>query len=91
MVPRPDDDSDCRILEVLAVMPLNYAYPYSVSDTPASAGESAPAERGKKRAAEEPAAETKKKKIKKTSGRRGGSTSSTYVPPKPKQRAVGVG
>ena len=89
-VPRPDDD-DCQIIKVFDVMPFNYAYPYSVSDTPASAGESAPTEKGKKRAAEEPAAETKKKRIKKTSGRKGSSTSSTYAPPKPKPRSVGVG
>ena len=90
-VSRPDDDDDCRIIEVLAVMPFNYAYPYSVSDTPASAGESASTDKGKKRAAEEPATEKKKKKIKKTSARKASSTSSAAVPPKPKPRAIGVG
>ena len=88
-VSRPDDD-DCRIIKVLDVMPFNYAYPYSVSNTPAGAGESASTDRGKKRAAEEPAAE-KKKKIKKTSGRKASSTSSAAVPPKPKPQAIGVG
>ena len=72
-------------------MPFNYAYPYSVSDTPASAGESVSTDRGKKRAAEEPAAEKMKKKIKMTSGRKASSTTSAYVPPKPKPRSVGVG
>ena len=90
-VSRPDDDDDCRIIEVFAVMPFNYAYPYSVSDTLASAGESASTDKGKKRAAEEPAAEKKKKKIKKTSARNASSTSSAAVPPKPKPRAIGVG
>ena len=73
------------------VMPINYAYPYSVSDNPASAGESASTDRGKKRAAEEPAAEQKKKKTKKTVARKGRSTSSAAVPPKPKPRTIGVG
>ena len=90
MVSRPDDD-DCRVIKVFDVMPLNYAYPYSVSDATASAGESAPAEKGKKRATEEPVAEAKRKRIKKTSGRRGSSSASAYAPPKPKPRSVGAG
>ena len=86
---RPDDDDDCQVIEVLDVMPYNYALPYTISDTPASAGESAAADKGKKRAAEEPAAETKKKKLKKTAARKGSSTA--YAPPRPKPRAVGTG
>ena len=81
---QPDDDDDCRIIEVLDVMPYNFAYPYDVSDTSAGAGDSAAADRGKKRAAEELAAEPKKK-VKKTTARK------TYVPLKPKQRTVGTG
>ena len=69
-------------------MPYNFAYPYSVSDTPAGAGESAAADKGKKRAADEPAAETKKKKFKKTTARKGSSTA--YVPLRPKPRTVGT-
>ena len=65
-------------------MPYSYAFPYTVSDTTAGAGDSAAADRGKKRAAEEPAAETKQKKIKKT-------TRKVYAPPKPKPKVVGTG
>ena len=86
---RPDDDDDCQIIEVYDVMPFNFAYPYSVSDAPASAGESAATDKGKKRAAEEPSAETKKKRLKKTSARKASSTA--YAPPKPKPRTVGTG
>ena len=85
---RPNDDDDCRIIEVFDVMPFSYAHPYTVSDTSAGVGDSAAADRGKKRAAEEPAAEPKKKKVKKTASRK---TSAAYVPPKPKQRTVGTG
>ena len=86
---RPDNDDDCQIIEVLDVTPFSYAYPYTVSDTSAGAGDSAAADRGKKRAAEEPAAEQKKKKVKKTTSRKAGSAA--YVPPIPKQRTVGTG
>ena len=82
---RPDDDDDCRIIEVFDVMPYNYAYPYTVSDTSAGAGDSAAADRGKKRAADEPAAEPKKKKVKKTTGRK------VYAPPPPKSKVIGTG
>ena len=70
-------------------MPYNYAFPYTISETSAGAGESASADKGKKRAAEEPAAETKKKKLKKTAARKGSSTA--YAPPRPKPRTVGTG
>ena len=80
---QPDDDDDCRIIEVLDVMPCNFAYPYDVSDASAGAGDSAAADRGKKRAAEEPAAEPKTKKIKKVK--------KAYVPPKPKLKTMRTG
>ena len=87
---RDDDDDDCRIIEVLDIMPISYAHAYLVSDTTAGASEPASADRGKKRAAEEPAAE-KKKKLKKTLARKPSSIRSAAVPPRPKPRPVGVG
>ena len=86
---RPDDDDDCRIIEVLDAMPFSYAYPYTVSDTSAGAGDSAVTDRGKKRAAEESAAEQKKKKVKKTTSRK--ASSAAYTPPKQKPRTVCTG
>ena len=80
-----DDDDDCRIIEVFDVMPFSYAFPHTVSDTTAGAGDSAAADRGKKRATEEPAAEPKKKKSKKTTSRK------VYVPPPPKSKVIGTG
>ena len=72
------------------VMPISYAHAYLVSETTAGTSEPAAADRGKKRAAEELAAE-KKKKIKKTSARKPSSARPAAVPPRPKQRPVGVG
>ena len=84
-VHRPDpDDDDCQVLEVFAVMPFSYALPYTVSDTTAGAGDSAAADRGKKRAADAPASVPKQKKAKKTARK-------VYAPPKPKQRVAGTG
>ena len=81
---RPDDDDDCQVIEVFDVMPFSYAFPYTVSDTTAGAGDSAAADRGKKRTAEEPAAEPKQKRVKKT-------TRKIYAPPKPKSKVLGSG
>ena len=66
-------------------MPFSYAFPYTVSDTTAGAGDLAATHRGKKRAAKEPAAEPKKKKVKKTAARK------PYVPPPPKSKVIGSG